>query len=75
MKVVELLKIGGEMLKTMSENGVLVKDWKYVKMFDEYRMMRKNKVKHYTAVQELSEDYGVSTRTVERILKRLSGEC
>lgn len=75
MKVVEMLKLGGEMLKTMSENGVMLNDWKYVSMYEEYRMMRENKMKHYAAIQELCHEYGVSARTAERIIKRLRSEC
>lgn len=75
MKVVELVKLGGEMLKTMSENGVMVTDWKYVGLYDAYCMMRKNRMKHYAAILELSKEYRVSTRTVERIIKRLKSDC
>lgn len=72
MKVVELVKLGGEMLKTMSENGVMLNDWKYVSMYEAYRNMRANRMKHTAAVGELSEEYKVSERTVERVIKRLS---
>lgn len=75
MKVVELLKLGGELLKVMSENGVRTSDWRFVKMFEEYKAMRGNGVKHTAVISELSEDYGVSTRTVERVVKRLGGDC
>ena len=75
MKVVELLKLGGELLKVMSENGVRTSDWRFVKMFDEYHVIRGNGVKHTAVISELSADYGVSTRTVERVVKRLGGDC
>ena len=72
MKVVELLKVGKEMLKIMSEHDIMRDDYKYVKMYEEYKNMRSNRMKHTAAIQELSDDYGVSTRTVERVVKRLS---
>lgn len=72
MKVVELLKISGEMLKVMSENDIMRDDYRYVKMYEAYRNMRANKMKHTAAVGELSEEYKVSDRTVERVIKRLS---
>ena len=75
MKVTELLKMGSEMLKLMSEHDVRRDDYKYVGMVDEYHVMRKRKVKHVAAVNMLSEAYHVSTRTVERIIKRLLREC
>ncbi len=75
MKVVELLKISGEVLKVMSKHGVRRDDYRFVKMFDEYHVMRENGVKHTAVIAELSVGYGVSTRTVERVLKRLGIDC
>lgn len=75
MKVVELLKIGKEMLKVLSRCDVMRDDWRYVGMVEEYQVMRGNGVKHTAAIGLLGESYGVSERTVERILKRLGREC
>lgn len=75
MKVVELLKIGGELLKLMSANDVLRDDWRYVSLYEEYQMMRENGLKHIAAVKMLSEEYCISTRTVERVVKRLGRGC
>ena len=75
MKVVELLKISMVMLKMMSENGILRDDWQYVRAYEEFLNMRKNRVKHRVAIRMLAEDYHVSERTLERAFKRLSGEC
>lgn len=75
MKVVELLKIGGELLKKMSQNDVLRDDWRYVSLYEEYQTMRENGLKHVVAVRMLSDDYCISPRTVERIVKRLGRGC
>lgn len=75
MKVVELLKMLCEGLKMMSQHDVLRDDWRYVKMYDEYNSIRANGVKHQAAIAMLSEDYKVSTRTVERVIRRLRREC
>lgn len=75
MKVAELLKIGGEMLKLMSENDVMRDDWRYVGMYDEYQTMREHGVKYREAIRMLSEDYGVSMSTIERALRRLGSDC
>lgn len=75
MKVVELLRIGRELLKTMSLNDVMRDDWKYVSLFEQYQSMRDNGLKHHAAITILSQDYGISTRTVERIISRLRSEC
>lgn len=75
MKVIELLKIGGEMLKLMSRNEVNRDDWRFVPMYEEFREMRDKGVKYREAVRMLAEDYHVSRATVERAIKRLEGEC
>lgn len=75
MKVYELLKIGCDLLRMMTKHDVLRDDWQYVSLFEEYNAMRANRVKHQAAISMLGEQYKISTRTVERIIKRLRGEC
>lgn len=75
MKVVELLKIGTELLKLMSENDVNRDDWRFVKMYEEYHVMRSNGVKYRECVRMLAEDYHVSRATIERALRRLDSHC
>ena len=75
MKVVELLKIGGEMLKLMSRNEVNRDDWRFVPLYEEFQEMRDKGMKYREAVRMLAEDYHVSRATVERAIKRLEGEC
>lgn len=71
MKVVELLKIGGELLKLMSDNEVSRDDWRFVSLYEEFRHMRELGVKYREATRMLSEDYGISRATVERVVSRL----
>lgn len=75
MKVFELLKIGTEMLKLMSDNEVNRDDWRYVPMYNEFVEMRRKGFKYKTCVNLLADDYQVSRATVERAIKRLSREC
>ena len=75
MKVVELLKMGSEMLKVMSKHDVMRDDWRFVKMYEEYQTMRSNGLKYRECVRMLAEDYKVSRATVERAIRRLQGEC
>ena len=71
MKVVEILKISTEMLKLLSKNEVSRDDWRFVKMYEEYKNMRSLGVKYRESVRLLSEEYKIGRATVERILKRL----
>ena len=75
MKVIELLKIGGEMLKLMSRNEVNRDDWRFVPMYEEFQQMRNNGVKYREAVRILAEDYHISRATDERAIKRLDADC
>lgn len=75
MKVIELLKIGGEMLKLMSENDVNRDDWRFVPMYEEFQTMRNNGLKYRECIRMLSEDYNVSRATIERAIRRLSSDC
>ena len=75
MKVIELLKLGGEMLKLMSRNEVNRDDWRFVPMYEAFQEMRLKGVKYREAVRMLAEEYHVSRATVERAIKRLDGEC
>ena len=75
MKVIELLKIGGEMLKLMSRNEVNRDDWRFVPLYEEFQEMRDKGVKYREAVRMLAEDYHISRSTVERAIKRLESDC
>ena len=72
MKVTELLIIGKSLLMKMSENGIMLEDYKYIEAFQAFRNMRSNRVKYRSAIKMLAEEYDVSERTIERIFKRLS---
>lgn len=75
MKVIELLKLGGEMLKLMSENEVNRDDWRFVPLYEEFQEMREKGVKYREAVRMLAEDHHISRATVERAIKRLDSDC
>ena len=75
MKVIELLKISGELLKLMSRNEVNRDDWRFVPLYEEFQEMRDKGVKYREAVRMLAEDYHISRATVERAIKRLESDC
>ena len=74
MKIVELLKISIQTLKTLSKNEVCRDDLRYVKMYEEFQTMRSLGVKYSEAVRMLAEDYGIGRATVERAVARLGRE-
>lgn len=75
MKVVELLEIGGKMLKLMSENDVNRDYYRFVPMYYEFLQMRRNGMKYREAVRMLADDYKTSKASIERAIKKLSQDC
>lgn len=74
MKIVEILKIGCELLKLMSSYDLRCDDYLYVGMYDEYVKMRENGLKVDYILATLSEKYNLSESTVKRIIRRFSKE-
>lgn len=75
MKRYEALKLVGGTLKMLSDCEVNFDDWRFVPMYEEFQMMRKNGMKYREAVRMLAEDYQISRATVERAIKRLERDC
>ena len=75
MKATELLRIATPILSILTENGIMRDDYLYLDVYLDYLNMRDNHVKYKVAIQMLAEEKRVSTRTLERIFKRLSKDC
>lgn len=71
MKVADLLKIGGEMLKLLSKYDVKIDDYRFAELYFEYERRCKNREKYIVIITELAGLYGISQSTVERIIRRL----
>ena len=70
MEIAEIVKIGRELLKMLSEYDVRLDDWKYLKMYDEFKRMRKNGVKYRYAVSELQSQQSQSGKDNQQIEQR-----
>ena len=70
MEIAEIVKIGRELLIMLSKYDVRIDDWKHLKMYDEFKRMRKNGVKYRYAISELAFTYNISRANVERIISR-----
>lgn len=71
MKIVEVVKLGRELLKTMSDYGVKEGDWKYISLYEEYREMRRKGFKYRYVIMQISLTHSISKSKVERIVRRL----
>lgn len=75
MKVIELLKIGQNLLETLQYSCIRVQDVRFVGMYDEYVRMKneKHKIAYISAV--LTDKYGISERQFFYLIKRLGQDC
>ena len=74
MKVVEFLKIGREMLKTMSAFDLKRDDYRHIELYEEYARMRGEGEKVDYILYLLAQKYKLSESTIKRVVKRLSKE-
>ena len=74
MKAVEFLRLGREILKTMSRIDLRRDDYKHIELYEEYVMMRGEGEKVDYIICFLADKYKLSESTIKRIVKRLSRE-
>ena len=88
MKRYEALKLVGGTLKMLSDFEVVLDDWRFVPMYEEFRTMRKHGVKYRECVRAMATDYnsyamyvGISMKysdsaltLAERVLKKSIAE-
>lgn len=75
MKVIELMKIGKNMLEVLHSSCIKVSHVKYIALYEEYLEMvaRKEKMSYIAAV--LSGKYGISERQFFYIIKHFNQDC
>lgn len=74
MKNYEILKMNASLLQLLSKNGVSVNDVNYLGVFDEFMEMKKQGLKvRYIAIT-LADKYGMTDRSIFKIVKRMSQE-
>ena len=71
MKGIELLRLGAEILKHMSEIDLRADDVKYLPLYEEYTSQRREGVKADALMMEISERTGISESTLRRAFRRL----
>lgn len=75
MKVIDLVKFSGEMLKRLHENGINVEDYELLPMLADYERMKGEGGKTTYAVAVLAEKYGLSERKIYKVLARMQKDC
>ena len=75
MKVVELMKIGKEILEVLQNSCIRTADVRFLAMYDEYKDMAKRSEKTSYIAMILSKKYGISERQFYYLIKRLEKDC
>ena len=75
MKVIEILKLGEEILKVLQRSCIKIDDCKYVDLYEQYVDIIRSGGKSSYAVAMLSDKYGISERKVYYIIKKFSTDC
>ena len=73
MKVVEIVKLGREMLELLQKSSIKVNYVNYLGMYEEY-VSRKSEKKSYV-VYCLSQKYGISERQVYNVIRKFEKDC
>ncbi len=75
MKVHEVVSLNGELLKKLHGFGIKTEDYKFVQMFEDYKVGVAAGHKVTYLVAKLAEAYGVSQRFVYKLVNFFSQDC
>lgn len=75
MKVIEVLKIGKNILELLQSSCISIKDVQYVALYEEYMNIIKSGGKSTYAAAYLSQKYKISERKVYYLVKKFGGDC
>lgn len=74
MNAYELLKTNQSVLEHMLQMAIEVSDIKYLNLYKEYLRLSGEGHKKTYIVQYLSDEYGISDRSVYRVIERFSAK-
>ena len=75
MKVIEILKLNRELLKTCHYMGIRPDDVQYIELYNEYNKLHTNGEKVSYIVATLPIRYGISERKVYDLIRRFKTDC
>ena len=75
MKVADLVKFSGEMLKRLHDSGISTEDYQWLKLYEDFERMRLEGHKTTYIVACLSDKYDICERKVYKLVKHFRGEC
>jgi hypothetical protein len=75
MKVADLVKFSGEMLKRLHDFGISMDDYQYLSLYEEYEKMRCAGHKTTWIVADLSRRFGICERKIYKLIGRFKRDC
>ena len=75
MKVADLVKFSGEMLKRLHDSGISTDDYQWLKMYEDFEKMRLEGHKTTYIVATIAQKYGICERKVYKVVKHFRREC
>ena len=70
MIVANLVDLASKMMKVLSDYGIKMDDYRYLKLYEDYDKLLKDKEKSTYIIIFLRDKYNVPERTIYRILSR-----
>ena len=74
MKAIELIQFSAKALKALTKLGIRADDVQYINLWFDYHKLVAESGKKTYAEEVIAEEYGISTRSVKRIIKRFEAE-
>lgn len=75
MKVADLVKFSGEMLKRLHDFGIRTDDYQNLRMYEDFERMRLDGHKTTYIVAVIAQRYGVCERKVYKVIHRFRQDC
>ena len=75
MKVADLVKFSGEMLKRLHDSGISTEDYQWLKLYEDFERMRLEGYKTTYIVACLSDKYDICERKVYKVIRRFRQDC
>ena len=74
MLAIDLVKLTGNILKSLSEIGIRTSDYRYIDLYDEYTRMVSQGIKKDYVKAVLADKYKTSESSIYRIVTRLESQ-
>lgn len=71
----EMLLFSRELMMKINNAGINIRDAKYIKLYEEYQIMRKNSEKKTYICEVLAVKHHVCVRTIYNVIKHFEKHC